>query len=101
MKINTIDGRIISENIGSAYDYIEYVLGMNEYECEVFIEENKGVDELLSRIIALIYSHRLLRNTNHICGSLVDATYEMISELIKELNGEFNIEFELDLFNYY
>lgn len=101
MQINTIDGRIISENIGSAYDYMEHALGMDNYECEVFIENNKGVDDLMSRIIALVYSHKLLRNTNHICGSLCDSTIEMINELSQDLKEKYNIEIDLDLFNYY
>lgn len=107
MKINTIDGRAVSENIGSAYDYIEYVILKSEYEnsdgydCWMFIEENEGVDVLLSKIIALLYSHRLLRNTSHICGSLTDSAIEMINELIQELKEKYDIDFDLGLFDYY
>ena len=98
--MNTIDGREISKEIGSSTEYAEVVLGMEEEEYEKYTEENEGVDEALTKMIALIYSRTLLRNTSHICQSLPDSLGEIIWKLKEELKEKYSLEFKDELFNY-
>lgn len=99
--MQTINGLEISKDIASAWAYAEKVLGMSEEEFDLFCEEKEEAYDLLSRLIALVYAHKLLRNTSHICGSLVDATNQMITEIGNELQEKYAIEFQFNHFNWY
>jgi len=93
----SIDGRGIYYRLVTAYDYLRAKHGLDDEECENFVEENYEIYRKLNQIMALKQSCFLLRRTSYSCGSLSDHLYDLKSTLIKELREKYGFEFD-DLF---
>jgi len=97
-----IDGRNIPYQIFTAAHYL-YAKNedWSEEDIEKFQEENNGIYERITQIIALKQSCVLLRNTSHSCQSLSDRLFDLKLELIRELSDKYNYDFDEELFENY
>lgn len=100
IEMGSFDGRAVSK-VGSVYDYFKITQGMSEEDYYKFSDDNEKLDDLIREIIGLVYSHRCLRCTSHVCGSIVESIYHLLMDKVSQLKNEHNIEFDMDLFEYF
>lgn len=88
--------------VTTLFEYLETAKGdtLTEEEYEDFLETNFEESELLREIIAIEVAIYIMRRTNCLCASNIDAMRQMAREKERAYNGTFNkayLDFNKDI----
>jgi hypothetical protein len=87
--------------VKTAYEYIERAYGLGtDLKVDHYIDENYDEIQMLRQIIALDVSIYVMRRTNCVCGSNIDALRDMFEEKKQEYEKKFKrdyIDFNKDV----